>query len=203
MAYLIGIAGGSGAGKTTLAHALSVALDNAPVVPMDAYYRDLGYLDAAARGRCNFDTPEAFDWPPFAADIRALRRGDEIHRPSYDFVTHTRCHNPEIVVPKTYVIVEGRLVLHDAEIRTLLDTTVYVEADAATALHRRVTRDQHERGRRASDVRAQFSRYVQPMHERYVQPTARWATLRVTGTDRLDLSVQRVVAHLDAPLDQV
>ena len=170
---------------------------------MDAYYRDLAHLNTAARRRWNFDAPEAFDWPSFAADVRALRRGDTVHRPRYDFAAHARCHDLEIVVPKRHVIVEGLLVLHDAEIRTQLDTTVYVETDTTTALYRRMTRDQRERGRRAPDVRGQFVRHVLPMHERYVRPTARWATLTVTGTDQLKLSVQRVVAQLNAPLGRV
>ena len=194
--HLIGITGASGSGKTTLAHALAESLVGAVVVSMDAYYRDLAHLDRAVRERWNFDAPEAFDWDLFVADLRALHGGDTIQRPIYDFTTHTRRPEVEPVELRPFLIVEGLLVLHHPDVRTLLDTTVFLEVDDPTAVDRRVARDRRERGRDPEAVRAQYARDVQPMFERYVRPTARWATLRLAGTDPIDTLVERVKAAL-------
>ena len=194
--HLVGIAGASGSGKTTLAHALAEALVDAAVLSMDAYYRDLGHLDRAARARWNFDAPEAFDWDPFVADLRALRRGETIQRPIYDFTTHTRRPAVEPIEPRLFLIVEGLLVLHHPDVRTLLDTSVFLEVDAQTAVDRRVARDRRDRGRDPDAVRAQYARDVRPMFERHVRPTARWATLTLSGADPVETSVRRLLAQL-------
>ena len=194
--HLVGIAGGSGSGKTTLAHAVAKALADAVVLSMDAYYRDLAHLDRAARERWNFDAPEAFDWHRFVADLRALKRGETIQRPIYDFTSHTRRPQMEPVESRWYLIIEGLLVLHHPDVRTLLDTTVFLEVDAQTAVDRRVARDCRERGRDPDAARAQYARDVQPMFERYVRPTACWATLTLSGTDPVETCVQRLREQL-------
>ena len=194
--HLVGIAGASGAGKTTLAHALAGSLVGAAVVSMDAYYRDLAHLDRASRDRCNFDAPEAFDWDRVVADLRALRCGDTIQRPIYDFTTHTRGSEVELVVPTPFLIVEGLLVLHHPDVRALLDTRVFLDVDDQTALNRRITRDRRERGRAPDAIRAQYARDVQPMFERHVRPTARWATLTLSGAHTVDANVGRLAAYL-------
>ena len=194
--HLIGIAGASGSGKTTLARALAESLGNAVVVSMDACYRDLAQLDRAVRERSNFDTPEAFDWNLFVADLRALRAGEAIQRPIYDFTTHTRRPEAEPVEPRPFLIIEGLLVLHHPDVRTLLDTTVFLEVDGPTAVDRRVARDLRERGRDPDAVRAQYARDVQPMFERYIRPTARWATLTLSGIDSVEANVGLLVAFL-------
>ena len=191
--HLVGIAGGSGSGKTTLAHALARALDDAAVLSMDAYYRDLAHLTRAERERWNFDTPEAFDWGLFVAGLRSLQRGEAIQRPIYDFSSHTRRPQVEPVESRRFLIVEGLLVLHHPDVRTLLDTAVFLEVDAQTAVTRRVARDRDERGRDPDAVRAQFARDVQPMFERYTRPTARWAALTLAGTDPVETNVQRLL----------
>ena len=194
--HLIGIAGASGSGKTTLARALAESLGNAVVVSMDAYYRDLAQLDRAVRARWNFDRPEAFDWDLFVADLRALRAGETIQRPIYDFTTHTRRPEAEPVEPRPFLIIEGLLVLHHPDVRTLLDTTIFLEVDDPTAVDRRVARDLRERGRDPDSVRAQYARVVQPMFERYVRPTARCATLTLSGIDPVGANVGLLVAFL-------
>ncbi len=196
--HLVGIAGASGSGKTTLAHAVARSLGDAAVVSLDAYYRDLGHLDQAARERWNFDSPEAVDWDRCVADLRALRRGKTVQRPTYDFTTHSRQPEEEPVEPRRFLIVEGLLVLYHPEVRALLDTTIFLAVDDQTALDRRIARDRRERGRDPAAVRAQFTRDVQPMFERYVRPTARWATLTLSGIDPVETSVGRLSAHLAA-----
>ena len=194
--HLVGIAGGSGSGKTTLAHALAGALVDAAVLSMDAYYRDLASLDLTARERWNFDAPEAFDWDRLVADLRALQRGETIQRPTYDFASHTRRPQVEPIEPRRFLIVEGLLVLHHPDVRTLLDTTVFLEVDDQTAVERRVARDRGERGRDPDSVREQYARDVQPMFERYVRPTARWAALTLSGTDPVETGVRRLLEQL-------
>ena len=194
--HLVGIAGASGSGKTTLAHALAEALVDAAVLSMDAYYHDLAHLDRAARERWNFDAPEAFDWDRFVADLRALQRGKTVQRPIYDFTTHTRRQATTPVEPRPFLIVEGLLVLHHPDIRTLLDMTVFLEVDARTALDRRVARDGRDRGRHPDAVRAQYARDVDPMFEHYVRPTARWATLTLSGGSSVEMNVGRLVVLL-------
>ena len=194
--HLIGITGGSGSGKTTLAHALATALVDAVVLSMDAYYLDLAHLDRTARENWNFDAPEAFDWDPFVADLRALRRGESIQCPIYDFATHTRRPDVEPVQAPGFLIVEGLLVLHHPDVRMLLDTTVFLEVDERTAVDRRVARDRRERGRHPDTVKTQYARDVLPMFQRHVQPTARWAELTLSGTDPVETSVQRLLEQI-------
>lgn len=179
--HLVGISGGSGSGKTTLAHALSETLGDADVLPMDAYYRDLSHLSLEAREAWNFDAPDAFDWTAFVAALAELRRGRPVRRPIYDFTSHTRQADTAIVTPGRFVVVEGLLVLHDPEVRALLDTRVYLEIPQQTAIDRRVERDRRERGRRPDAVRRRVVRDVLPMYERWVQPTARWADVTLSG----------------------
>ena len=194
--HLVGIGGASGSGKTTLAHALAAALVDTAVLSIDAYYRDLAHLDRTARERWNFDAPEAFDWDRFVADLRALQRGEMIQRPIYDFTTHTRRPEVDLVEPRPFLIVEGLLVLHHPDVRALLDTTVFLEVDAQTAVDRRLARDCRERGRDPDAVRAQYARDVQPMFERYVRPTASWATLTLSGGASVEINVGLLVARL-------
>ena len=194
--HLVGIAGASGSGKTTLAHALAKVLVDAAVLSMDAYYRDLAHLDRAVRERWNFDAPEAFDWDQFVADLRDLRRGETIQCPLYDFTTHTRRPEVEPTVPRRFLIVEGLLVLHHPDVRTLLDTTVFLDVDDQTAIDRRIARDRRDRGRDPDDVRAQYVRDVRPMFERHVRPTARWARLTLSGGSTVEMNVGLLVALL-------
>ncbi|MDP6580319.1 MAG: hypothetical protein QF681_06665 [Vicinamibacterales bacterium] len=203
ISHLIGITGGSGSGKTTLANALATALVDALVISMDAYYLDLAHLDRTAREQWNFDAPEAVDWDPFVADLRALRRGESIQRPIYDFATHTRRPGAEPIQAREFLIVEGLLVLHHPDVRMLLDTTVFLEVDERTAVDRRVARDRRERGRHPDTVKAQYARDVLPMFERHVRPTACWAELTLSGTDPVESSVQRLLDQIGELGDHV
>ncbi len=195
-ATLIGVAGASGAGKTTLAHALATTLKKTVVVPMDAYYHDLSHLDTRARVRRNFDAPEAFEWPLFVNDLQQLRQGGDIERPSYDFSTHTRRPETILVAAQPFVIAEGLFLLYRKEVRALFDVTVFLDVDQPTAIERRVARDGRERGRDEVGVRAQYAHQVQPMFVRHVLPTRRWATLTLSGEAPVVLGVESVLAHL-------
>jgi uridine kinase len=196
--WVVGLAGGSGSGKTTLADALSFALprDEAAIVPLDAYYRDLSCLDPEARQHQNFDGPEAMDWELFAAHLESLRGGSHVDRPVYDFRSHTRQAETTRVESRPVLIVEGVLLLSRADIRALIDTSVFLDVDDQTAVDRRLARDLRERGRDADDIRTQYARDVRPMFEQHGRPTRRWATLRLSGTAAVTANVDRVLKAL-------
>lgn len=194
---LVGLAGGSCSGKSTLARALADAADGV-VLPQDAYYRDLSELTPNARQRWNFDTPAAFDWDSFATDLARLADGAAVHTPVYDYTNHTRADRTRLVTPRSLVVVEGLLVFHDERTRALFDLTVFLDVHKDTALARRVARDREERGRDATEVRERFARDTQPMFKRWVEPTRRWAMLQLSGT----LPVAELVASVRERLAQ-
>ena len=197
--YLIGIGGPSGAGKSALAEHLCGRLPGpALVVPMDAYYRDLGDLAPEARLRVNFDHPDAVDHEPLLSHLTHLAAGESVDRPVYQFPSHTRAAQAERVEPAPFVIVEGLLALHWAEIRRLLRTAVFVDLPDEVCLQRRLARDTAARGRSAESVLAQYAETVRPMRERYVTPTRTFAHIVVSGADPLAVSADRVLAHVAA-----
>ncbi len=192
--HLIGIAGGSGSGKTTIAHHLAQRLTTppAPVVPLDAYYRDRPEPRAAV----NYDEPAAVDAALLVAHLRDLAAGATVDQPTYDFARHARSTVTRRIAPDHYVIVEGILTLHWRSVRDVLGTTVFVAVDDDTAFSRRLARDTRERGRTSASVRAQWDGTVRPMHARYVEPTRAMADVVVDGAERSEISVEAVLAHL-------
>jgi uridine kinase len=191
LVVVVGIAGGSGSGKTTLAEALARALGEqaAVLIPHDAYYRDLSHLTLAERAQVNFDEPAALDNDRLVADLAALRAGQPISRPSYDFGSHSRRRDGVRVDPHPVVIVEGILVLAVEALRRVFALSVFVETSANTCLERRIVRDLAERGRSRDSVVAQYLHTTRPMHERYVAPSARWAQWTVSGEDDVAVAV--------------
>ena len=195
--HLIGIAGASGAGKTALAHAVATRLSTGPivpVVPLDAYYRQ-ATASPDAWAEPNFDSPDALDHELIVSDLGRLAAGQAIDRPVYDFVSHSRRADTARVSAGPFVVVEGLLSLHWAATRALFGTRVFVAADDAMCLARRVTRDVHERGRTEASVRAQWAATVRPMYDRYVLPTRALADLVVSGSGSLNEAAAIVVAH--------
>jgi uridine kinase len=181
--FLVGLAGGSGSGKTTAAEGLAAALPAGfcVVVPADAYYRDLGHLQLEARARCNFDEPAALDGERLARDLACLRRGESVLLPSYDFVTHTRLAQQVSVPARPVVLVEGILVLALPELHGLFDLRIFVDASEEVRLARRMARDVGERGRTRESVLVQFAAQTRPMHQLHVEPSRAHADLIVSG----------------------
>lgn len=186
--FLVGIAGGSGSGKTALAAALCDALRPALVgrLSQDAYYRDRSGLSPAAREGLNFDAPEALDLDLFAEHLGALRRGQRVRPPGYCFVTHCRRGRGETVGPADIILVDGLLLFLDAPPRELLDLRIYLDAPDDLRLSRRLARDVRERGRTAESVVAQYRTSTFPAHRRYVEPSKAWADLVLVNAGRLD-----------------
>jgi uridine kinase len=193
---VVGIAGCSGSGKTTLARELAREL-GATLFPLDLYYRDLSQFPLDERYMQNFDHPDSLESELFIEHIRELREGRAIQRPVYDFSRHTRVEGKfETVEPAAYLVVEGILALHYAELWPLYDFSVYVDAPNEICLNRRIYRDMRERGRTEESVREQFEVAVRPMAEQYVLPSQVRASITVSGAEALDWSIERVLRGL-------
>lgn len=202
--FLVGITGGSGSGKTTLARRLveTFGPERVAVLPHDAYYRDRSDLDAAARSALDFDVPDALDRARFVADLEQLRAGVPVRPPRYCFVTHRRLGDGAAIEPRDLVLVEGILLLHDADVRRVLDLAIYLDAPGGLRLRRRVARDTVERGRTPASVVRQFAATVAPAHVRYVEPTKALADLVLTTTSRIEPLVEVAATLIRARLDR-
>jgi uridine kinase len=172
----IGVVGGSGSGKTTVARAIESGLDvDVAFLDQDAYYRDLAHLDLEERKRVNFDHPDAFDADLFVAHLEALVAGHPIEKPTYDFAAHTRAARTVRLEPRDVIVVDGILLFAEARLRALLDIKVYVDVADDVRFIRRLRRDVEERGRAVDDVIRQYLETVRPMHLEFVEPSKRWA----------------------------
>ncbi|MBP6628090.1 MAG: uridine kinase [Kofleriaceae bacterium] len=190
---VIGIAGGTGSGKSTVAQKLAAAIPRGRCVAIehDAYYRDQAHLPVAERGRVNYDHPASLDNELLAGHLRLLRLGHEVEVPIYDFVTHSRRRETRRVEPAPVIIVEGILVFVEAALRDQMDIKIFVDTDADIRLMRRIRRDLEHRGRTFASVRDQYYATVRPMHLEFVEPSKRWADLIVPegGDNRIALDV--------------
>jgi uridine kinase len=177
--YVVGIAGGTGSGKTTVARRLASAMPagRCALIEHDAYYHDQGHLPAAERAGVNYDHPASLDSALLVDQLRELRGGRSVEVPIYDFATHTRRHETRTVAAARVVIVEGILVFTEAGLRDQMDIKIFVDTDADIRLMRRIRRDLEERGRTFQSVRDQYYATVRPMHLEHVEPTKRWADL--------------------------
>ena len=196
---MVGVVGGSGAGKTTLVRGLVDRLgSDASVLWFDEYYHDLVHLDPAERAVVNFDHPDSLDVDLLVTHLTTLLAGRPAEVPVYDFSTHTRTGGTRRVEPGPVVVVDGILVLAFPAIRERLDVSVFVEAPAEVRLTRRLDRDVRERGRTPESVRAQFAATVAPMHEAFVSPCRAFADLVLDGqgdlSENLDLILDRLAA---------
>ena len=182
---VIGIAGGSGSGKTTVAELIARELGQRRVatVLQDHYYRDLAHLPPAERAERNFDHPDAIDVELMAAHVRALKHRESIRTPTYDFTTHTRIGRTVPVHPRPAILVEGILVLACAELRELMDVKLYIDTDDDIRFIRRLKRDTLERGRKMEAVVDQYLETVRPMHHEFVEKSKRWADLVLPWRD--------------------
>jgi uridine kinase len=194
--YLIGIAGPSGAGKTTLAERVARELA-APILSLDCYYRELDGLPLEERARTNFDEPDALDRELLFSQLAQLAAGAAIEAPVYDFARHTRAPETTPVPAAEFVIVEGLFALLWEEVRALFGTKVFVSAGDGLCFERRLERDARERGRTPESVGEQYRRTVRPMAERHILPTQAFADVVVDGAGPLDLSVSAVLAHVE------
>ena len=177
---VIGVAGGTGSGKTTLVKALVNRFgDNITVLSHDNYYKRHDELSYEERSRLNYDEPDAFDTSLMVYHLDQLRHGHPIECPVYDFTIHNRSEQTIHIVPKKVIIVEGILIFENEELRSLMDIRIFVDSDADIRLCRRIKRDVNKRGRSLESVLNQYQETVKPMHERYVEPSKKFAHLVV------------------------
>ena len=195
---VLGLAGGSGAGKTTLVDGLTSRLrGEVSVLWFDEYYHDLMHLSPEQRAAVNFDHPDSLDQVLLIKHLDGLLAGRSVDVPIYDFATHTRTGRTRRVEPRPVVVVDGILVLAVPDLRSRLDLAVFVDAPAEVRLARRMYRDVRERGRTTASVRAQFEATVAPMHEAFVDPSAEHADLRLDGTGDLNANLDVVADAVD------
>ena len=195
--YLIGVAGVSCAGKTTLARALAAQLaPKVAVVSLDAYYRDLSHLPYEEREHQNFDHPEAIEWSLLLEHLQQLLAGKPIQQPVYDFHHHVRRKTTRILHPTEYLIIEGLFVLWCRPLRELLNLKIFVDVGEELALARRLERDIRERGRTKQYVEQQFYQHVLPMARAFVLPTKCYADVVIRGDSPLESSLQLVLNAL-------
>ena len=180
--YIIGIAGGSGSGKSTFARRLTEKFpDSISLVSCDNYYRAHDDIPLEERRKLNYDAPEALEFDLMVSQLKALKRGEAVDCPVYDFALHNRSDKILRIDPRPVIIVDGILILSDPALRETFDLRIYVETDADERILRRARRDMEVRGRKIDDIMAQYLTTVKPMHEQYVEPSKKHADLILNG----------------------
>ena len=176
---IIGIAGGSGSGKTTVVKQIIKALPPhcAAVVPLDSYYNDTTELTPEERKLINFDHPDAFDWKLLTEQIKKLKNGEAIEQPTYSYIESNRLKETIHVDPKPVIIIEGIMALHYKKLRDMMDLKIFVDTDSDVRLMRNIRRDVVERGRTVDMVLEHYETAVKPMHEQFIEPTKKFADL--------------------------
>ena len=195
---LLGIAGGTGSGKTTVATNIvkRLALDSITVITMDSYYRDLADLPPARRDEANFDHPDSIEQDLFVEHLEALKSGRSIEQPVYDFTRHVRTGATLLIEPREVVIAEGIVLFHVPEIRDILDIRIFVDTPADIRLLRRITRDIRDRGRTLESVTEQYLRTVRPMHDEFVEPSKRYADVIIPEGGYNDIAIDMVTSRI-------
>jgi uridine kinase len=175
--FIIGVAGGSGSGKSTVTRQVlaSIGPEMAAVVMQDDYYLDQTHMSPEARRKTNYDHPQAFDWPLMVQHLQALRRGEPIEMPTYDFTAHNRASKTIHLKPAPVIVVEGLFALYDADLRKMMSLKIFVDTAPDVRFIRRLQRDMAERGRSAESVINQYMDTVRPMHKQFIEPTKRRA----------------------------
>ena len=176
---IIGIAGGTGSGKTTVVNQILNELprDEVTVISQDSYYKENNNLTYEERTKINFDHPKAIDFDLMVAHLKALKKGEVIEQPIYSFITHNRTEDVHITHPKKVIIVEGILIFNNPELRDLFDIKIFVHADTDERLIRRVRRDITERGRDINEVLTRYQDTLKPMHQQFIEPTKNFADI--------------------------
>ncbi len=195
---IIGIAGGSGSGKSTVAHNVADNLGSLSVafIDMDAYYRNFAKLSLDERRRLNWDHPDAFDYGLLTEHLERLAKREPIEKPIYDFVTHLRADEVAKVEPSDVIVIDGILLFVDERVRDLCDVKVFVDADADIRLIRRLQRDISSRGRPLGEVIDQYLSTVQPMHLQFVEPSKRYADIIVPRGGHNAVAIEMIVAKI-------
>ncbi len=199
---IIGIAGGTGSGKTTVVNKIinSLPLGEVAVLPQDSYYKDSSHIPVEERSKINFDEPASIEWTLLVEHLKRLKDGNSIEMPTYSYLTCTRQAETVRVDPREVVIVEGILVLTDPVLRSMMDVKVFVDADADERLIRVIARDCVERGRTPAMVLDRYQDVLKPMHEMYIEPTKRHADLIVPQGGSNVVAIQLLTDYIESRL---
>ncbi len=194
----IGVAGGTGSGKTTVALKIleRVGFDHVAYLPHDAYYRDASHLPPAERARLNFDHPDSLDNDLLIAQLKRLQASQAIEIPVYDFKIHSRLAETRRIDPQPAIMVEGILIFADKRLRDLMDVKIFVDADADLRFIRRLKRDIEERGRSPESVINQYLNTVRPMHLEFVEPSKRYADVIIPEGGHNEVAIEMVASRL-------
>jgi len=195
---LVGIAGGSGAGKTTLVNVISEKLKawasiEATIVNHDSYYKEYSHLSKTEKDKLNFDHPNSLDNHLFVEHLALLKQGQSVLAPVYDFATHSRLTNTIIIKPSSVILVDGILLLAEPKIREILDIKIFLDTPADIRILRRLHRDINERGRTVESVINQYLATVRPMHEQFVEPSKQYADLILFGENWSESQLETVI----------
>lgn len=199
---IIGIAGGTGSGKTTVVNKIikSFPAGEVAVIPQDSYYKDSSHIPPEERSKINFDEPAAIEWPLLVEHLKALREGKAIEMPTYSYLTCTRQSETVRVEPRDVVIVEGILVLCESSVRDMMDVKCFVDADADDRLIRVIARDCIERGRTPQMVIDRYEEVLKPMHCQYIEPSKRFADLIIPQGGTNSVAIGLLTDYIDARL---
>jgi len=200
---VIGIAGGSGSGKTSVTRAIREHFAGKPVsvIAQDAYYKDQSHLTFEERLKTNYDHPMAFDNDLMAEHVRQLCQYQAIEKPIYDYKIHTRSDQTDTVHPADVIILEGLMVLEDAGLREIMDIKLYVDTDADLRIIRRILRDKEERGRTVESVIEQYETVVRPMHNQFIEPTKRYADIIIPEGGHNKVAIDLIVTKIQTILE--
>ena len=195
---LIGITGGTGSGKTTVAEAIHSAFEGNSItmIMQDSYYKDQSNLTFEERLKTNYDHPNSIDTQSMIKDLKSLMSGNSSEMPVYDFANNTRKSETVTIIPTDIIIVEGILVLEDKDLRDLLDLKIYVDADADIRILRRMQRDIYERGRSMESVINQYLNVVRPMHEQFTEPTKKYADIIIPEGGRNKVAINVIIRSI-------
>lgn len=195
---LIGIAGGTGSGKSTISKEIYSAFDESCIamIEQDSYYKDQSFMDINERIKTNYDHPKAFDTDLLIQHLKALLNRETVQKPMYNFEEHTRRKETVKVEFRDIIILEGILILEDPRIRELLDIKLYVDTDADVRIIRRLLRDMNERGRTVDSVITQYLNVVRPMHLQFVEPTKRYADIIIPEGGHNKVAIDIIVANI-------
>lgn len=199
---IIGIAGGTGSGKTTVVNKIinSFPEGEVAVIPQDSYYKDSSHVPPEERSKINFDEPDAIEWPLLVEHLRKLREGEAIQMPTYSYLTCTRQAETVEVKPADVVIVEGILVLCEGILREMMDVKVFVDADADDRLIRVIARDCIERGRTPQIVIDRYQEVLKPMHCQYIEPSKRFADIIVPQGGSNTVAIRLLTDYIESRL---
>ena len=202
--FIIGIAGGTGSGKTTVVRKLIERLPKGEVVviPQDSYYKDSSHVPVEERQNINFDHPDAFEWPLLAKHIEQLKKGQAVEQPIYDYITSSRLKETVHVEPKEIIIVEGIMALRDYHLRQQMDLKIFVDADADDRLIRVAKRDIVERGRTIEAVMERYQRVLKPMHEQFIETCNRYAEVIIPQGGHHNAAINMLVKVIKQELKE-